>query len=58
MGRYDGEDYEERAPCSPSQHQFMPNGSCHVCRRNRSELIAYAEDILRLLSPSKLKEEK
>lgn len=57
MGRYDGEDYEDRAPCAPDKHQFMPNGSCHACRRSRSQLIANAEAILRILAPEKLAKE-
>jgi hypothetical protein len=53
MGRYDGEEYESQAPCSPSEHKWCMNGTCFTCRHDRDSLIAEAKKILKLQKEGK-----
>lgn len=56
MGRYDGEEYAERPPCRPSDHNFAMNGTCWRCGHWRDELIARAKGTLAVLAPGLLRQ--
>ena len=48
MGRYDGEEYENRTPCSPRAHKWGMNGTCFICNHDQEALVAEAKLIIKL----------